>query len=115
MNYNSYGELRSGDLNRRITILSYPEQDDGQGGTYIDRDHPVPATVWAYMAKPHFAEQTSGGGPASIITQGFVIRKRVVNTNDIVTYEGQRYKILHIDMSGTRNMTLTCQAVVHNG
>lgn len=115
MNQNSYGEIRAGDMNKRITILTYPEQDDGQGGVYVDKTNPVKVTVWAYMAKPHFTQSNSGGGPASLITQGFTIRKRDVDISERIQYAGQEFKILHIDYSGTRNMTLTCQAVVHNG
>lgn len=112
---NSYGEARTGALNRRVTILSYPEKDDGQGGRYVDKKNPVKTEVWAYVAKPHFTEGNSGGGPASQITQGFIIRKRSVGLSDVVRYQGTTYKILHIDYSGVRNLTLTCQAVMHNG
>ena len=99
---NSYGEARTGAMNRRVTILSYPEKDDGQGGRYVDKKHPVETEVWAYVAKPQ-------------ITQGFTIRKRDVGLSDVVRYQGTTYKILHIDYSGVRNLTLTCQAVMHNG
>lgn len=112
---NRYGDIRAGEMNRRVTILTYPETDDGQGGVYIDTAHPVETTVWAYLAKPHFSEGNSGGGPATIITQGFAIRKRDITTSAKIRYRGQLFKILHIDYSGVRNLMLTCQAVVHNG
>lgn len=115
MQTNSYGDARTGALNRRVTLLSYPEKDDGQGGRYVDKTHPVKKVIWASIAKPRFAEATSGGSPASLVTQGFIIRSQEVGLTDFVEYRGVRYRILHIDYSGVRNMTLTCQAVLHNG
>lgn len=112
---NSYGEARNGSLNRRVTLISYIEKDDGQGGRYVDKAHPVKKTIWAYIAKPHFSEINSGGSPSSLITQGVVIRKQTVGLSDYIEYQGARYRILHVDRSGVRNLTLTCQAVVKNG
>ena len=109
-----YGEARAGDMNRRVTLYEPDVTDDGQGGETVG-DPIAVATVWAHIAAPRFAEATGAGGPVSIITQGIMIRKRAIGADWLVEYAGTMYRILHIDYAGVRNMTLTCEAVIHNG
>lgn len=110
----SKGAIRVGELNHRVSIYKKITADDGMGGKE-EADPQLIANVWAKVLKPKFWTGNSSG-PATAITQGFLIRNR----NDVgydcyITYKGIPHKILHIDNSSTTAITLTCQAVITHG
>ena len=59
----------------RIALLRPDLEPDGQGG-YHDNGPKVVGHVWAQFLKPRFWDGQAGGGPATEITQGIVIRYR---------------------------------------
>lgn len=102
------------EFDRRIGLYSTERVPDGMGG-YEDSQPTLQATVWAKFLRPKFWTATAADGPASGITQGITIRTRDVRLDWTIRYKEQEYKILHIDYSDKETVTLTCQAVLHNG
>lgn len=100
----------------RIALLRPDLEPDGQGG-YHDNGPKVVGHVWAQFLKPRFWDGQTGGGPATEITQGIVIRYRADITPDWqVEYRGARYRILHTECSPKRDtLILTCEAVMRHG
>jgi hypothetical protein len=110
----SKGTIRVGELSKRISIYRKMMADDGMGGKE-DADPQLIANVWAKVLKPKFWTGNSSG-PATAITQGFLIRNRDdVGYDCYVMYKKIPHKILHIDQSSAIAITLTCQAVITRG
>ena len=106
--------MNIGEFDRRIELYHAERVTDGMGG-WEEEEPKLQARVWAKFLRPKFWEGLAADGPASSITQGITIRTRTVDLDWTVHYKGQEYRILHIDYSEKETITLTCQAVIHNG
>lgn len=99
------GEIKSGDLNRRVTLL----RDDGEGqddyGTPIEVWTTL-ATVWASWRRATARETLAAGEIGASVSDIFEIRYSStvasLNPKDRLTYQGRTYDISGVTEIGFR-------------
>lgn len=102
--------MNPGKLNKRVAIYKPQTVADNMGGrsTTMVKD----CDAWAEFKRPRFVSANVQGAPATVVTQGILIREVVgICRGWQVRYKERIFEIIHVDESVPGELMLTTQEV----
>lgn len=102
--------MNAGDLTKRVSIYKPLPISDNQGGrSQIWVEH---CKAWAQFKRPRFASTVIQGAPATVITQGILIREVAgISRGWQIRYKERIFEIVHVDESVLFEQMLTTREV----